>query len=52
MYKSTEFAKLIGVHPNTLRKWHKDGLLIPFRVVNKVRYYSQEQYEKFKKGEI
>ena len=47
MYKISEFAKLIGRSQNTLRNWHKTGVLIPFRVINGHRYYSQSQLEEF-----
>ena len=47
MYKISEFAKLIGRSQATLRNWHKSGILVPFKVINKYRYYSQTQLEEF-----
>ena len=47
MYKISEFAKLIGRSQATLRNWHKSGILIPFKVINKYRYYSQAQLEEY-----
>ena len=47
MYKISEFAKLIGRSQNTLRNWHATGVLIPFKVINGHRYYSQAQLEEF-----
>lgn len=44
MYNITEFAKLIGVTVQTLRKWDKQGKLKPaYLTKGKHRMYSEEQ---------
>lgn len=35
-------ARLVELHPNTLRKYERAGLLEPFRTQGKVRLYSPE----------
>ena len=41
-----EFAKKIGVHPQTLRAWDKNGVLIPHhKTPSGRRLYSEEQVE-------
>jgi len=53
MRKSGEFtisevSKIIGVHPNTLRKWEREKKLIPTRdKISKYRYYRGEQIRDF-----
>lgn len=43
-YSTGEFAKMIGKSPQTLRVWHKKGILIPAHVtVGGTRYYSRDQ---------
>lgn len=43
-----ETARLVGVSPQTLRKWEKDGHLVPYRnPVNNYRMYKVEQIEAF-----
>lgn len=47
-YSIGKFAKMIGKTPQTLRIWHKKGILIPAHVtVGGTRYYSQEQLNHF-----
>lgn len=39
-----EFAKKIGVHPQTVRSWDKSGVLIPHhKTPSGRRLYSEEQ---------
>jgi len=46
-----ETARLIGVSPQTLRKWEKDGHLVPYRnPINNYRMYKVEQVEAFIEG--
>jgi putative resolvase len=54
MIKIGEFAKLIGRSIQTLRNWEKCGVLIPFKTINRVRYYSEAQLKQFvdKSGDI
>jgi len=46
-----EAAELLGVNPETLRRWDKEGILKPVRVGNRRgvgdRRYSQEDLERF-----
>lgn len=42
-----EFAAKIGVHPQTVRKWDREGVLKPHHVLpSGRRLYSEEQVEK------
>lgn len=41
-----EFAMKIGVHPQTVRKWDRDGILKPHHVLpSGRRLYSEEQVD-------
>lgn len=41
-----EFASKIGVHPQTVRKWDREGVLKPHHVLpSGRRLYSEEQVE-------
>lgn len=43
-----EFAKRIGVHPQTLRQWDKTGVLPPHhKTPSGRRLYSEEQVEEY-----
>lgn len=43
-YKTGEFAKIIGISTVTLRKWERQGKLIPHhRSPTGYRYYSEKQ---------
>ena len=43
-----EAAKILKVHPNTLRLWDKKGILKAIRIgIKKVRRYKKEEIEKF-----
>lgn len=45
-YTITEFRKICGVTPQTLRNWDKSGYLKPHHTApNGFRYYSQEQLD-------
>ena len=44
LYSINKFSKLIGVTPQTLRNWERQGKLIPVKKSdNGYRYYSEEQ---------
>lgn len=44
LYSINKFSKLIGVTPQTLRNWEREGKLIPVKKSdNGYRYYSEEQ---------
>lgn len=47
-YKPNEFAELLNVSVRTLQRWDKDGKLKAFRTPSDRRYYTYEQYLKFK----
>ena len=43
-----EAAKILKVHPNTLRLWDKKGVLVAVRIgVKRARRYKKEEIEKF-----
>lgn len=43
-----QFAKQIGVHPQTVRKWDKEGLLVAHhKTPSGRRLYSKEQVEEY-----
>jgi predicted site-specific integrase-resolvase len=45
---STAFAKAVGVHPNTVRAWERDGKLVPHhRTPGGRRMYSKQQVEEY-----
>jgi excisionase family DNA binding protein len=44
----SEAAKILKVHPNTLRLWDKKGILVAIRIGQKrTRRYKKEDLEKF-----
>ena len=44
----TETAKILKVHPNTLRIWDKKGILKAVRIgIKKVRRYHQDDIKEF-----
>lgn len=48
LYRIGEFAKKLGVTPQTLRNWEKDGKLKPEKVTDGgTRYYSEYQYNHY-----
>lgn len=50
-FSISEFAKAIGVAETTLRKWDKDGKLIPHhRMPGGKRVYSSEQVDDYFAG--
>lgn len=42
MYNIREFAKLLGITPETLRVWEREGKIKPFRTKGKHRRYDDE----------
>ena len=43
-----EVSKLLKVHPNTLRNWDSNGVLVSTRIgIKKVRRYRKSDIEKF-----
>lgn len=41
-------AKIVSIHPQTLRQYEKEGLLTPGRTDGKMRLYSQKDIDKIK----
>lgn len=47
-YSVSQFAKAIGVHPQTIRRWDNEGLLKPqTRSIGGQRRYTQKQVEEY-----
>lgn len=45
-YRTAEAAKLLGVHPSTLRRWDKTGILRPsYRTPTGERRYTEADLE-------
>lgn len=43
-YEISEFAQRIGVHPQTLRKWARNGTLVPAQILpSGRRRYTEQQ---------
>lgn len=47
VYKTGQFAKLIGVHITTLQKWDRMGKLKAHRTPTNRRFYTEEQLKEF-----
>jgi predicted site-specific integrase-resolvase len=47
-YSPREFGKLIGKSVNTLQKWDRKGLLKAYRSPTNRRYYTHEQYLRYR----
>ncbi|WP_374028999.1 helix-turn-helix domain-containing protein [Bdellovibrio bacteriovorus] len=46
-----EASKLLGVHPDTLRRWEDKGLIKPMRhPMNRYRLYKREELSRFFEG--
>jgi MerR family transcriptional regulator/heat shock protein HspR len=41
-------ARMLGMHPQTLRKYERLGLLKPTRAIGSMRLYSREELERLK----
>ena len=48
MYSVSEFAKKVGVTAATLRRWHKEGKLIPDQLASGHRRYTDEHFAQLK----
>ena len=46
-YKLGEFARLINVHPKTLQRYDRQGILVAHRTPTNRRYYTYKQYEEY-----
>ena len=48
LLRAGQTAKLLGIHINTLRTLHKQGVLIPAKITDKgTRYYSEQQIKDY-----
>jgi len=45
-YKITEFAKLLGVTADTLRRWDREGKLVPSKTMGGHRIYTDLDFQK------
>ncbi len=45
IYQISVVAELLGVHPQTLRHYEREGLVIPSRTSGKIRVYSQKDID-------
>lgn len=45
-YKTSEFAKLVGVSTKTLERWEKNGKLVPNRTDTNRRIYTDFHHQK------
>ena len=49
-YKPKDFAELLGVSVKTLQRWDREDILKAYRSPTNRRYYTYDQYVKFKGG--
>lgn len=48
LYFISVAARLLGMHPQTLRKYERLGLVQPTRTIGSMRLYSQEELERLR----
>ena len=48
LYFISMAAEMLGMHPQTLRKYERLGLIQPSRTIGSMRLYSQEELERLK----
>jgi len=48
LYFISMAARLLGMHPQTLRKYERLGLVQPTRTIGSMRLYSREELERLK----
>src|SRR5512135_2291576 len=48
LYFISVAARLLGMHPQTLRKYERLGLIQPTRTIGSMRLYSREELERLK----
>ena len=48
VYLISEVAKILSMHPQTLRQYEREGLVTPSRTSGKIRLYSQEDIDYIK----
>jgi len=49
VYLISEVAVILDIHPQTLRQYEREGLVLPSRTKGKIRQYSQENIDTIKK---
>src|SRR6267378_1326231 len=48
LYLISMAARMLGMHPQTLRKYERLGLVQPTRTIGSMRLYSREELERLK----
>jgi MerR family transcriptional regulator/heat shock protein HspR len=48
VYQISIVAELLGIHPQTLRHYEREGLVVPSRTSGKIRVYSQKDIDDLK----
>jgi len=48
LYLISMAARMLGMHPQTLRKYERLGLVQPTRTIGSMRLYSQEELDRLK----
>ena len=48
VYFISTAARMLGMHPQTLRKYERLGLVQPSRTIGSIRLYSREELERLK----
>lgn len=48
VYQISVVAELLGIHPQTLRHYEREGLVVPSRTSGKIRVYSQKDIDDLK----
>ncbi len=48
VYQISIVAELLGIHPQTLRHYEREGLVVPSRTNGKIRVYSQKDIDDLK----
>lgn len=48
LYLISVVAKVLSIHPQTLRQYEKEGLIVPSRTDGRMRLYSQKDVDRVK----
>jgi MerR family transcriptional regulator/heat shock protein HspR len=48
VYQISVVAELLGIHPQTLRHYEREGLVVPSRTSGKIRVYSKKDIDDLK----
>ena len=48
VYLISEVATILDIHPQTLRQYEREGLVLPSRTSGKIRQYSQQNIDTIK----